>query len=145
MVNSCQNTSVKVKKTIKTSQRHSNVSEAKKWRTVWLETVIWRLFTCEHLLKRQRRRDFCIVLWLGMKNGFITITSLEKHQPNFHGDGQTEYSDLQDTALYLVGPARYSVLWAIKPNNDRRFFSNVLNTIEQNIETQKTDIQKETD
>ena len=35
-------------------------------------------------------------------------------RPCFHIDGQTEYSRLQGHALYLVGPARRSVLWTVK-------------------------------
>ena len=35
-------------------------------------------------------------------------------RPCFHVDGQTEYSRLQDHALYLVRPARHSVLWTVK-------------------------------
>ena len=35
-------------------------------------------------------------------------------RPCFHVDGQTEYSRLQGHALYLVRPARRSVLWTVK-------------------------------
>ena len=61
-------------------------------------------------------------------------------RPCFHVNGQTEYSRLQDHALYLVGPARRSVLWTIKTdwNNPRRSVSNAIDAfaIEPSIERQ---------
>ena len=47
---------------------------------------------------------------------------MRSSRPCFHVDGQTEYSRLQGHVLYLVGPARRSVLWTVKTdwNNHRR-------------------------
>ena len=54
----------------------------------------------------------------------------------FHVDGQTEYSRFQGHALYLVGPARRSVLWTVKTdwNNHRRSVSNAIDAFEPSIE-----------
>ena len=58
-------------------------------------------------------------------------------RPCFHVDGQTEYSRLQGHALYLVGPARRSVLWTVKTdwNNHRRSVSNAIDAFEPSIES----------
>jgi len=73
-----------------------------------------RLFACEQLFERQRRKGFLhrIVTedkkWVHYNNpkrrkswglpGYVSI------------DGQTEYSQFKDHALYLVRPARRNVL-----------------------------------
>ena len=73
-----------------------------------------RLFVCEQLLERQRRKGFLHRIVTGDEKWFITIIpSAENHgefRPYFHVDGQTEYSRLQGHALYLVRAARRSVL-----------------------------------
>ena len=71
-----------------------------------------RLFACEQLLERQR--------WKGFLHRIVTGDEKWVHYDNpkrrkswgvpGHVDGQTEYSRLQGHALYLVGPARRSVL-----------------------------------
>jgi len=65
-------------------------------------------------------------------------------RPCSHVDGQTEYSRLQEHALYLVGLARRSVLWTVKTdwNNHRR--SNAIDAFESSIERQTAAIQWET-
>ena len=66
-------------------------------------------------------------------------------RPCFHVDGQTEYSRLQGHALYLVGPARRSVLRTVKTdwNNHRRSVSNAIDAFEPSIERQTAAIQRE--
>ena len=58
-------------------------------------------------------------------------------RPCFHVDGQTKYSRLQGHALYLMEPARRSVLWTIKIdwNNHRRSISNTIDAFEPSRKT----------
>ncbi|EGI67701.1 Mariner Mos1 transposase [Acromyrmex echinatior] len=74
--------------------------------------VEWRLFACEQLLERQRRKGF--LHRIVTKNGFITITPSTENHGEFPimlpRRRQTEYSRLQGHALYLMGPAWRSVL-----------------------------------
>ena len=74
-----------------------------------------RLFACEQLLGRQRQKGFLhrIVTedekWVHYDNPKRRKSwGVPGHASTF--DGQTEYSRLQGHALYLVGPARRSVL-----------------------------------
>ena len=63
-------------------------------------------------------------------------------------DGQTEYSRLQGHALYLVRPARRSVLlWTVKTdwNNHRRSVSNAIDAFEPSIERQTATIHERHD
>ena len=68
-----------------------------------------RLFACEQLLERQKRRK-------GFLHRIVTGDEKWVHYDNpkrrksWGVPGQTEYSRLQGHALYLVGPARRSVL-----------------------------------
>ena len=71
-----------------------------------------RLFACEQLLERQRKEFLHRIVtrdekWVHYDNPQKIMGS---SQPCFHVDGQTEYSRLQGHALYLMGPARRSVL-----------------------------------
>ena len=54
--------------------------------------------------------------------------------------------DIQDHALYLVEPARRSVLWTVKTdwNTHRRSVSNAIDAFEPSIERQTAAIQRET-
>jgi len=57
-------------------------------------------------------------------------------RPCFYVDRQTEYSQFKSRALYLVGPARRSVLWAAKTiwNNHRWSVSKAVNAFKPSIE-----------
>jgi len=70
-------------------------------------------FACEQLLERQRRKGFLHRIVTGNEK-WVHYGNPKKimgsSRPCFHIDGQTEYSRLQGHALYLVGPARRSVL-----------------------------------
>ena len=66
----------------KTPQSHGNDSEARKLSTVRIEAErCWTALVCVNsCLKGKDERDFCIALWLGTKNEFITIIpSAENH------------------------------------------------------------------
>ena len=60
-------------------------------------------------------------------------------RPCFHVDGQTEYSRLQGHALYLVGPARRSVLWTVKTdwNNHRWSISNAIDDLSRALKDKR--------
>ena len=74
-----------------------------------------RLFACEQLLERQKRKGFLDRTVTGDEK-WVHYDNPKRRKlwgssrPCFHVDGQTEYSRLQGHALYLVGPARRSVL-----------------------------------
>ena len=72
-----------------------------------------RLFACEQLLERQRRKGFLHRIVTGDEK-WVHYDNPKKIMGSsrscFHLDGHTEYSRLQGHALYLVGPARRSVL-----------------------------------
>ena len=65
-----------------------------------------RLFACEQLLERQRRKGFLHRIVTGDEKW----VHYPKRRKSWGVPGQTEYSRLQGHALYLVGPARRSVL-----------------------------------
>ena len=106
-----------------------------------------RLFACEQLLERQRRKEFLHRIVTGDEKWIHYDNPKQKIiVPGFHVDGQTEYSRLQGHALYLVRPARRNVLWTVKTdwNNHRRSVSNAIDAFEPSIERQTAAIQRDT-
>jgi len=94
-----------------------NDSKTRKLSAVLLmpRDVEQHLFACEQLLEKQRRKGFL--------HRIVTEdekwTYYDKSQAQqimgtsrlcFHVDGQTEYSQFKDHALYLMGQTRHSVL-----------------------------------
>ena len=74
-----------------------------------------RLFAYEQLLERQRRKGFLHRIVTGDEKWVHYDNPKRRKSWGVPGhastvDGQTEYSWLQDHALYLVGPARRSIL-----------------------------------
>lgn len=90
-------------------------------------------------LKGKNWRDFCFELWVGTKNGFITVTPRVEicgvSKSDCYADGQTEYSQLQSYEMHLVGPSRFSML-AVKTVWSHHRPSNAINTFEPSIERQ---------
>ena len=113
------------------------------------EAERWTAFACAQLLERQRRKGFLHRIVNGDEK-WIHYDNPKRRKswgvPGFHVDGQTEYSRLQGHALYLVGPARRSILWTVKTdwNNHRRSVSNAIDAFESSIERQTAAIQRET-
>ena len=64
----------------------------------------------------------------------------------FDVDGQAEYSRCQGYALYLVGPPRCGVLWAVETewNHHRGSVSNAIDTFEPSIEGETATVPRET-
>ena len=107
-----------------------------------------RLFVCEQLLERQRRKGFLHRI-VRTKNGFITIIPSAENHGEFPAMLPRRWPNRiftpQNHALYLVG-ARRSVLWTVKTdwNNHRRSVSNAIDAFEPSIERQTAAIQRET-
>lgn len=58
------------------ASKHGNDSDARKLGAVRIETEMFNgvCLLVNNYMKGKDERDFCIALWLGPKNGFITIT-----------------------------------------------------------------------
>ena len=92
--------------------------------------VEWRLFACEQLLERQRRKGFLHRI-LGTKNGFITIIPSAENHGEFPAMLPRRWPNRIFTAprsCSVFGSARRSVLWTVKTdwNNHRRSVSNAM-------------------
>jgi len=86
-------------------------------------------------LKGKDGRDFCIALWLGTKNEFITIIPSAENHAEFPAMLPRRRPNRIVTAprsCSILGPARRSVLWTVKIgwNNHRRSVSNAIDAFE---------------